>query len=169
MSKLTTGGPSGLLAPNWRAPWGWAGGPTDGALWVGATRATEDDIEELEQLGHKAEKSTLVGTRNIRWDAPQYRFQKRAIASLQPTETVGRPGGDGSWAYKGQKLPRRADGVAKKGDLLYLPNGNAFRAKGGEVYREKWDEWGEGYMDKYVMRKAGIAKWSAQKKLWLRK
>lgn len=156
--QLTAGGPNPYLPENWRAPFGYASGPVHGALWIGPMPAEDVDVEALEALGGTPEKGTLVGTWDITWDAPQYQHQD--ASRIDEFETLPRYGGDGSAAYRYQKLPVGME-VAKPRDWIH-EDGEARRAEGGEAVARA--DLGDGHFELHVV---GIrVEWNTDLRLW---
>jgi len=120
MSELTTGG---SLPPNWGYPSPvYVGGEyrTDGMIWMGKERATEADIEALnEAVGATAgvDDGTLVGIYSPLWIT----FADK-VAFLQGNPPTSRMGGLGSQNYENQLVGESDGALFRKptdGDMWY--------------------------------------------------
>lgn len=159
MRTHTAGGPHPHLPENWKAPYGYAGGPVAGALWVGAKAATNEDLAALAQLDGTPDTDTLVGVLSPDWNATQYGDVDRD--AMQPWETFPCPGGKGSAAYKFQLLPEGVT-VAHPRWWIYR-NGMSFRASGGEPITRM--SVGHGHWEYQVVDIA--ISWAAERQLWV--
>jgi len=146
MSDLVPGGDTNTGLPEgWIAPWGWPRGGNVGAIWVMPEAATPEDVAGAEKAGWTIDKRSVVGTYSKLWGASQYDETRMELAKLPPCETIGKPGGDGSWTYKSQHLPDEVERVMCEGKWIHNLNGDYVRSSGGEPAKKR--DMGHGYWE----------------------
>lgn len=124
MSEIVTG----WYAPrNWKEP-----DPKFGAIWTGENAPETEDMDAIGAAGWQVESGTLLGTQHIDWNAPDYAHFWSDVQLLNPWETLAKPGGRGSAAYKFQALPPNVI-VAGPDVCAYNDNGDLVMTRGGEL------------------------------------
>ncbi|MEO0437892.1 MAG: hypothetical protein AAF098_13385 [Pseudomonadota bacterium] len=128
--SLTTGGKEADLPAGWIVPWGYPGTGNKGALWVGATPPSPDEVKALTALEWAYDELTLVGTHNTDWNARQYLgLDRESLAD--PWSQVKCPGGLGSHTYQFQFMPEGVDACIAPSKWITV-NGEMKRSQGGE-------------------------------------